>query len=64
MGSPDTRSVRLMELAETALVIDYFYSASAEYLNSLGVDPALLHISPGSTRCRPTNGRRCSCCGS
>lgn len=42
MGSPDARSVRLMELSETALVIDYFYSASAEYLNSLGVDPALL----------------------
>lgn len=42
MDGPQTRSVRLMELAETGVVIDYFYGATPEYLNSLGVDPARL----------------------
>lgn len=38
----DTRIVRPMQLSETDLVIDYFHSATPDYLNSLGVDPARL----------------------
>ena len=33
------RIARLMQLSESHLVIDYFLSATAEYLNGLGVDP-------------------------
>jgi RimJ/RimL family protein N-acetyltransferase len=34
--------VREMELAEVGVIIDYFHSASAEYLELLGVDPTRL----------------------
>jgi RimJ/RimL family protein N-acetyltransferase len=36
------RVARPMLLAETDLIIEYFHSASPEFLNSLGVDPSRL----------------------
>src|SRR5437588_3370385 len=39
---PETRIARPMQLAETDIIIDYFHSASPEFLNTLGVDPSLL----------------------
>src|SRR5947199_3078961 len=39
---PETRRARPMQLAETELIIDYFHSASPEFLNTLGVDPSRL----------------------
>ncbi|MEY2576535.1 MAG: hypothetical protein QOF80_2022 [Verrucomicrobiota bacterium] len=38
----ETRRARPMQLAETELIIDYFHSASPEFLNTLGVDPSRL----------------------
>jgi hypothetical protein len=40
--NPATRRARPMQLSETGLIIDYFHSASPEYLNALGVDPSRL----------------------
>jgi RimJ/RimL family protein N-acetyltransferase len=40
--TPETRRARPMQLAETELIIDYFHSASPEFLNTLGVDPSRL----------------------
>src|SRR3954451_17749366 len=40
--SPETRVARPMLLSETNIIIDYFHSASPEFLNSLGVDPSRL----------------------
>jgi RimJ/RimL family protein N-acetyltransferase len=40
--TPATRRARPMQLAETDLIIDYFHSASPEFLNTLGVDPSRL----------------------
>ena len=39
---PETRLARPMQLSETEIIIDYFHSASPEYLNTLGVDPSRL----------------------
>ena len=39
---PETRVARPMLLSETDIIIDYFHSASPEFLNTLGVDPSLL----------------------
>jgi hypothetical protein len=39
---PATRVARPMLLSETDVIIDYFHSASPEFLNSLGVDPSRL----------------------
>jgi RimJ/RimL family protein N-acetyltransferase len=41
-NNPATRRARPMQLAETELIIDYFHSASPEFLNTLGVDPSRL----------------------
>jgi RimJ/RimL family protein N-acetyltransferase len=38
----ETRRARPMQLSETDIIIDYFQSASPEYLNTLGVDPSRL----------------------
>jgi RimJ/RimL family protein N-acetyltransferase len=38
----ETRCARPMQLSETDIIIDYFQSASPEYLNTLGVDPSRL----------------------
>jgi RimJ/RimL family protein N-acetyltransferase len=38
----ETRRARPMQIAETELIIDYFHSASPEFLNTLGVDPSRL----------------------
>ncbi len=38
----ETRAVRPMQFADTHLIIDYFHSASPEFLNTLGVDPSRL----------------------
>lgn len=35
-------TVRLMELAETDVVIAYFHDTAPEYLHAMGIDPALL----------------------
>jgi RimJ/RimL family protein N-acetyltransferase len=39
---PETRVARPMQLSETDIIIDYFHSASPEFLNALGVDPSRL----------------------
>jgi hypothetical protein len=36
--------VREMTLAEADLIIEYFHSATPEYLNTLGVDPTRLPV--------------------
>ncbi|NPU69385.1 GNAT family N-acetyltransferase [Bradyrhizobium sp. 83012] len=41
-----TLDVREMELAETALVIDYFYSSSIEQLDLMGIDPTRMPTRP------------------
>jgi RimJ/RimL family protein N-acetyltransferase len=38
----ETRRARPMQLSETDIIIDYFHSASPEFLNTLGVDPSRL----------------------
>jgi RimJ/RimL family protein N-acetyltransferase len=38
----ETRVARPMQLSETDIIIDYFHSASPEFLNTLGVDPSRL----------------------
>jgi RimJ/RimL family protein N-acetyltransferase len=40
--SPETRVARPMLLTDTDIIIDYFHSASPEFLNTLGVDPSRL----------------------
>ena len=40
--SSETRCARPMLLADTHVIIDYFHSASPEFLNTLGVDPSRL----------------------
>jgi RimJ/RimL family protein N-acetyltransferase len=43
MAKPSTsRVARPMQLSEAHVIIDYFHSASPEFLNSLGVDPLRL----------------------
>ena len=44
-------SVREMRLDEANLVIDYFYAATPEYLDMMGVDPSRL-LSPDAWRAR------------
>ena len=39
---PEPRVARPMQLSETDIIIDYFHSASPEFLNALGVDPSRL----------------------
>ncbi|CCD88007.1 Conserved hypothetical protein; Putative Acyl-CoA N-acyltransferase [Bradyrhizobium sp. ORS 285] len=41
-----TLDVREMELAETSLVIDYFYSSSIEQLDLMGIDPTRMPTKP------------------
>ncbi|CCD99757.1 GNAT family protein [Bradyrhizobium sp. STM 3809] len=41
-----TLDVKDMELAETAVVIDYFYSSSIEQLDLMGIDPTRLPTRP------------------
>lgn len=41
-GNEGALVAREMALSETDVVIDYFYGATPEFLNSLGVDPARL----------------------
>ena len=41
-STPETRVARPMQLADAHVIIDYFHSASPEFLNTLGVDPSRL----------------------
>ncbi|MGJ4926458.1 GNAT family N-acetyltransferase [Bradyrhizobium sp. HKCCYLS2038] len=41
-----TLDIREMELAETSLVIDYFYASSIEQLDLMGIDPTRMPTRP------------------